>query len=142
MLDFMRHKLSLSALFAAAAMMISSGMTHASPIYNGGPVMNGTNNVYFIWYGNWSGDTATSILPSFISNLSGTSYMNILSSYDNGAYSPFSINVNYGGSYFINPGSSIYNTYGSNLNGNDSTMYNIVNAALGTGACCAGSPGR
>src|SRR5437868_1286083 len=27
--------------------------------YRGGPVMLGTVNVYFIWYGNWSGNTAT-----------------------------------------------------------------------------------
>src|SRR5438309_338036 len=29
--------------------------------YHGGPVMPGPHNVYFIWYGNWNGNTATSI---------------------------------------------------------------------------------
>ena len=26
--------------------------------YHGGPVMTGVPNVYYIWYGNWSGNTA------------------------------------------------------------------------------------
>ena len=30
--------------------------------YHGGPVMLGTTNVYYIWYGNWSGNSATTIL--------------------------------------------------------------------------------
>src|SRR5258705_528444 len=30
--------------------------------YHGGPVVTGTPNIYFIWYGNWSGNSATSIL--------------------------------------------------------------------------------
>src|SRR5579872_7197521 len=47
----------------------------ASPVYNGGPVISGTPDVYFIWYGNWGSDTASSILPSFVQTLSGTSYL-------------------------------------------------------------------
>src|SRR5436190_20126793 len=39
--------------------------------YHGGPLMITPHNVYFIWYGNWSGNTATTILPAFISGLSG-----------------------------------------------------------------------
>src|SRR3954465_9344510 len=27
--------------------------------YHGGPVMVGNTNVYYIWYGNWSGNSAT-----------------------------------------------------------------------------------
>lgn len=133
MLNFMRHK--LGPMLAAIALLISSAATHASPVYNGGPVMNGTNNVYFIWYGNWGSDTATSILPTFIGNLSGSSYMNILSSY-NGNGTTFSNNVNFGGSYYISSTqhSSIYSAFGTNLNGTDNTMYNIVNAALNAGA--------
>src|SRR5947209_1877572 len=40
--------------------------------YHGGPVMLGTVNVYYIWYGNWSGNTATSILPTLVSDLGGS----------------------------------------------------------------------
>jgi hypothetical protein len=53
--------------------------------YHGGPVMLGTPNVYFIWYGNWSNNTAPSILENFISNLGGSSYANINTTYYNGA---------------------------------------------------------
>src|SRR5262249_20170002 len=31
--------------------------------YHGGPLMLGTPNVYFIWYGDWAGNTAQTILP-------------------------------------------------------------------------------
>src|SRR5882672_9409580 len=37
-------------------------------IYHGGPVLRGTVNAYYIWYGNWSGNTATTILTDMISN--------------------------------------------------------------------------
>ena len=49
--------------------------------YHDGPVMESTHNVYFIWYGNWSGNTATTILPQFMSNLNGSSYLNTNGSY-------------------------------------------------------------
>jgi hypothetical protein len=49
--------------------------------YHGGPVMENPHNVYFIWYGNWSGNTAQSILPQFIAGLSGSSYFNTNAGY-------------------------------------------------------------
>src|SRR5262249_40410308 len=45
--------------------------------YHGGPLMLGTPNIYFIWYGNWSGNSATTLLPKLISDLSGSGYENI-----------------------------------------------------------------
>jgi hypothetical protein len=52
--------------------------------YNGGEVMDdpqGTN-VYYIWYGDWSRDPlAQTILTDFISDIGGSSYFNINSSY-------------------------------------------------------------
>jgi hypothetical protein len=49
--------------------------------YHGGPVMTGTVNVYYIWYGNWSGNSATSILPTLVSDLSGSGYEHINTTY-------------------------------------------------------------
>lgn len=49
--------------------------------YHGGNVMLGTTNVYLIWYGNWSGNTTTSIIPDLVRGLSGSSYQNIDHSY-------------------------------------------------------------
>ena len=48
--------------------------------YNGGPVI-GNPTAYFIWYGNWDGDTSLQILPQFISDLSTTTYANINTTY-------------------------------------------------------------
>jgi hypothetical protein len=49
--------------------------------YHGGPVMAGPHNVYFIWYGNWSGDTATTILPDLIFGLNNSNYFNTNTTY-------------------------------------------------------------
>lgn len=53
--------------------------------YHGGPLILGTTNIYYIWYGNWSGNTATSILPDLAAGLSGSPYYNINTSYYNGS---------------------------------------------------------
>src|SRR4051812_16354854 len=37
--------------------------------YQGGPVMLGTPEVYFIWYGDWAGSAALTVLPDFMSNI-------------------------------------------------------------------------
>jgi hypothetical protein len=52
--------------------------------YHGGPVMLGTPNVYYIWYGSWSNDSATTILPALIPALNGSSYEHINTTYYNG----------------------------------------------------------
>jgi hypothetical protein len=49
--------------------------------YHGGPVMSGTPNVYFIWYGSWQGNTALNILPNFITVLGGSPYLNTNTTY-------------------------------------------------------------
>ncbi|HZU23081.1 MAG TPA: hypothetical protein VE998_09640 [Terriglobales bacterium] len=49
--------------------------------WHGGPVMHGTVPIYFIWYGNWANNTATSLLPTLISDLNGSSYEHINTTY-------------------------------------------------------------
>jgi sugar lactone lactonase YvrE len=66
--------------------------------YHGGPVMLGTTNVYFIWYGNWANNTATQLLPFFASNIGGSSYFNINTTYYDGNGNHVSNSVDYGGS--------------------------------------------
>jgi hypothetical protein len=56
--------------------------------YHGGPVMNTAATAYVIWYGNWAGDTATTILPGLLSGLSGSPYYNINTTYADGANRP------------------------------------------------------
>lgn len=52
--------------------------------YHGGPVLLGAPNLYYIWYGNWSGNTAQNILTNFASSLGGSSYFNINTTYYDG----------------------------------------------------------
>jgi len=49
--------------------------------YHGGPVMLGTVNVYYIWYGNWSGNTAVGIRTDLANSIGGSPYFNINSGY-------------------------------------------------------------
>src|SRR5512141_237750 len=53
--------------------------------YHGGPVMVSPVNVYYIWYGNWSGNSATSILTDLAGNIGGSPYFNINTTYYNGS---------------------------------------------------------
>jgi Phosphate-induced protein 1 conserved region len=66
--------------------------------YNGGPVMTGTTLVYYIWYGNWGGNSANTILENFARNIGGSRYFNINTTYYNGSNVHVTNGVNYGGS--------------------------------------------
>ncbi len=54
--------------------------------YHGGPVMGdpGGVNVYYIWYGNWAGNTAVDILGHLAANIGGSPYFNINTTYTDG----------------------------------------------------------
>lgn len=49
--------------------------------YHGGPVMGGVTNIYYIWYGNWTGDNARTLLTNFAKNIGGSPYFNINTTY-------------------------------------------------------------
>ena len=66
--------------------------------YHGGPVMLGTPNIYYIWYGAWSGNSATTILTNFVSSLGGSSYEMINSTYYDGSNTHVSGDLHYAGS--------------------------------------------
>jgi hypothetical protein len=52
-------------------------------IHHGGPVMTNANgeNVYLIWYGNWAGNTAITIVPEFLNHPGGSPYYGINTTY-------------------------------------------------------------
>src|SRR5215472_8442052 len=75
-------------------------------LYHGGAVM-GTNpdgsntpNLYFVWYGDWTGNTALDILPDMAANIGGSAYFNIETTYTDGAGNPVLNAANYGGSAY------------------------------------------
>lgn len=91
--------------------------------YNGGPVMHGAVNVYFIWYGDWSQDpNAAGILNTWASSIGGTPYENI-----NTTYGDTSGNVS-GQVSFAGSTSVSASTYGTNLS--DSNIGSIVSSVL------------
>jgi phosphate-induced protein 1 len=61
--------------------------------YHGGPVMLGTVNIYYIWYGNWAGNSATTILPDLVGDLNGSGYEHINATYFDGSNNHVSGNL-------------------------------------------------
>jgi hypothetical protein len=105
----------------------------AGPVYNNGPVLTGTSDVYYLWYGNWALDApAQTILTNLVTDLSGSSYFNINSTY-NTPTSTVSTTLAMSGNVFINgsTNANLYSTYGNHLNGNlDSPFTTIINGAI------------
>jgi len=68
--------------------------------YQGGPVMLGTINVYYIWYGNWSSlnPGAIPLLEKFAANIGGSPYWNIQTTYFDSQGNHMSNSVSFKGS--------------------------------------------
>ncbi len=94
--------------------------------YHGGPVMTGTPNIYYIWYGNWSGNTATTILTNFISSLGGSPYEHINSTYYNGSNVHVSGQLTYKG--------STNDSYSAGTSLTDAQILGVVENAIGNGS--------
>lgn len=100
----------------------SNGIT-----YHGGPVMTDANgvNVYYIWYGNWSGNNAASILTDLANGFTGSPYFNINTTYTDGAGQHVVNRVN-----FLGSTSDSY-SQGSALS--DANIQTIVKNAIASG---------
>lgn len=94
--------------------------------YHGGPVMLGTTKMYYIWYGNWSGNTATTILQDFAGNIGGSPYYNINTTYYDGSNNHVLNAVVFGG--------SIVDSYSRGTSLTDSAIQAIVSSAITSGA--------
>jgi hypothetical protein len=105
---------------AAKARPGTNGIT-----YHGGPVILGTTNVYYIWYGNWSGNSATTILTNLGQNIGGSPYFNINTTYYNGSNTHVSNSVFYVGSTTDN--------YSRGKSLSDSAIQGVVSDALVSG---------
>jgi hypothetical protein len=53
--------------------------------YHGGAIIPGTTNAYVIWYGTWPASSTTpAITTDFLTNVGGSAYYNINTTYNNG----------------------------------------------------------
>jgi len=94
--------------------------------YHGGAVMLGTTHVYFIWYGNWASNTATTILADWAKSLGGSPYFSINATYYDSLNRFVSNSVTFGGATFDNY------SLGSALD--DNSIYAIVARAIDDGS--------
>jgi hypothetical protein len=85
--------------------------------YAGGPVMLGPHNVYFIWYGNFSGNSALTILPDLINGLGGSQYFNI-----NTTYGDASANI----ANTVTMASAFFDNYSQGTALNGTTLNNVL----------------
>ena len=65
--------------------------------YNGGPILLGTTNVYYIWYGSWDA-SSVHILSNLASHIGGSQYFNINTGYFDGTGASISNSVSFAGS--------------------------------------------
>jgi len=93
--------------------------------YHGGPVMRTTKNVYYIWYGDWSGNTAVTILTDLARSIGGSPYFNINTTYTDGAGTAITNSVTYAGSTTDNY------SHGTRLS--DSAIQAVVSSAITSG---------
>jgi len=94
--------------------------------YHGGPLMIGTKNVYYIWYGNWSGNTATTILTDLMNNLGGSPYFNINTTYTDGTGAHVVNAISYLG--------SITDNYSQGTALTDAQIQQVVSSAITSGS--------
>lgn len=93
--------------------------------YHSGPIMTGTVNVYYIWYGSWSSNTAVGILADLASNIGGTSWYNINTTYASSSGTAVSNAVKYAG--------STTDAYSQGTSLTESTIYKVVSSAITDG---------
>ena len=93
--------------------------------YHGGPVILGTTNVYYIWYGNWNNNSATTILTDFANNIGGSPYFNINTTY----YDKSNMHVS-NAVHWVRSTTDSY-SQGSNLS--DAGVQAVVSSAIASG---------
>jgi len=86
--------------------------------YHGGPLILGGTNVYYIWYGNWVGNSAQTILVDLANNIGGSPYFNINTTYYDGSDNHVANAVNFVGSTPSTPDSNNY-SHGTSLSDAD-----------------------
>jgi hypothetical protein len=103
--------------------------------YHNGPVMHGTVNMYYIWYGDWTKDAgANAILTNWGNSIGGSPYENI-----NSTYGDTTGNVSGAIALSLQSVNMSSSIFGTSLS--DSSITSIVSRALSTGALPTDSNG-
>lgn len=98
--------------------------------YHGGAVMTSGPTIYYIWYGNWQGNTATSILTDEANGVGGTPYFNINTTYFYTANGTTRTNVQNHVAY----GGSTNDNYSQGSRLSDRKVAAVVSHAISSGA--------
>src|SRR6266446_4526230 len=97
--------------------------------YHGGPLIGTVGQppvyIYYIWYGNWSGNSATTILTDLGNSIGGSPYYNINSTYYNASNAHVVNSITYGGSTTDN--------YSQGTSLSDSAIQAVVSSAISSG---------
>lgn len=93
--------------------------------YHGGPLLVNGPNVYYVWYGNWSGNSAPSILTDFAKNIGGSLYFNINTTYYDGSGKHVANAVSYSG--------STTDAYSQGASLSDAGVQAVVSSAISSG---------
>lgn len=93
--------------------------------YHNGPIIP-TPQVYFIWYGNWTGNTALNILPDFITGLSGSPYFNIDTTYSD--------NTGQSVANSVSLKMQVFDNYSQGKNLTDQSLQTVITQQLQSGA--------
>ena len=96
--------------------------------YHGGPIINGTTNIYYIWYGNWSNNSAIYILENLASKIGGSLRYNINTTYSDANLIKVNPNVAFMGSIQFGYLKNTDNTNNTNLS--DADILTVVNTAI------------
>lgn len=99
--------------------------------YHGGPLLdvvgkNAPVTIYYIWYGNWNGNSAVTILTEFAQTIAPSPYFNINTTYTDGS-----------GAHVVNTAHYVGSTTDNYSRGtalSDSAIQGIVSSAIASGA--------
>jgi hypothetical protein len=100
----------------------SSPLSGNGIFYHGGPVLPGSVNIHYIWYGDWSNNTATTILSDLASHIGGSPYFHINATYHDNSGNQVSGLCAFAGSTFATSGTN----YSKSLS--DSDIQSVVAA--------------
>jgi hypothetical protein len=109
----------------AEALAATTGTCSGAICYHGGYVVADRVQIYYIWYGDWSGSPVPELLRDFAANLGDSPYYRINTGYSDKEGAAVDGLLGYGGSYFIGP------THGTSLT--DADVSAIVHDAITNG---------